>query len=159
MSDALRLEKYSFGMGDRFAQQAQAQLRACIEARAQGVDVTPVWNKSYREHAIVGSQPASVRAAAEAAIRELDWHKPFHIDADHIRLDIVDQFIDSSDFYTLDVADAIGQPAEAIDAQAFVAQHPELIGRLEIPGIAEPFTTTRASIEQIASKYLKAIQE
>ncbi|PYS94257.1 MAG: hypothetical protein DMF64_01305 [Acidobacteria bacterium] len=159
MSDALRLEKYSFGMGDRFAQQAKAQLHACLQARAQGVDVTPVWNKSYREHTIVGSQPASVRAAAEVAIRELDWHQPFHIDADHIRLDIVDQFIDSSDFYTLDVADAIGQPADAQDVQAFVDRHPELIRRLEISGIAEPFETTRADIEQIASKYLKAVQE
>jgi tagaturonate epimerase len=159
MSDGLKLEKYSFGMGDRFAQQAKAQLRACLQARAQGVDVTPVWNKSYREHTIVGSQPASVLAAARAAIDELDWHKPFHIDADHIRLDIVDQFIESSDFYTLDVADWIGQPAGAQEVQAFINRHPELIGRLEIPGIAEPFTTTRTEIEQVAGKYLKAVQE
>jgi hypothetical protein len=159
MGEGLRLEKYSFGVGDRFAHQAKAQLRACVQARAAGVDVTPVWNKSYREHIIVGSQPASVLAAAEAAVRELDWHRPFHIDADHIRLDIVDQFIDSSDFYTLDVADWIGQPAAAQDVRAFVERHAELIGRLEIPGINEPFETTREDIERVAGKYLKAVQE
>lgn len=159
MSNALRLEKYSFGVGDRFAHQAKAQLRACMQAAAQGVDVTPVWNKSYREHSIVGSQPPSVLAAAEAAVRELDWTKPFHVDADHIRLDIVDPFIETSDFYTLDVAESIGQPADAKDVQAFVERHPELVGRLEIPGIEKPFATTRADIESIAGKYLKAVQD
>src|SRR5918911_1700285 len=159
MSTALRLEKYSFGMGDRFAHQAKAQLRAVMKAAAQGVDVTPVWNKSYREHQIVGSEPPSVLAAAEAAVRELDWTRPFHIDADHIRLEIVDGFIESSDFYTLDVADSIGQPASADDVKAFVDRHAELTGRLEISGIAEPFETTCSEIERIAGKYLNAVQE
>src|SRR5437588_3740491 len=159
MSNALRLERYSFGVGDRFAHQAKAQLRACAQAAARGVEVTPVWNKSHREHTIVGSRPASVLAAAQAAVRELDWTKPFHVDADHIRLDTVDEFIDSSDFYTLDVADSIGEPADAADLKAFVDGHPELVGRLEIPGIEEPFETTRAEIERIASKYLKAVRE
>ena len=157
MNNALRLEKYSFGVGDRFAQQARAQLRACARAAAEGVEVTPVWNKSHREHSIVGSRPAGVRAAAEAAVRALDWTRPFHVDADHIRLETVDDFIASSDFYTLDVADSIGQPAEASEVRAFVARHPELVGRIEIPGVAEPFETTREEIERIASKYLKAV--
>ena len=61
------LEKYSVGVGDRFAHQAKAQLRASMRAVAEGVDVIPVWNKSNREHNIVGSEPASVRQAAEAA--------------------------------------------------------------------------------------------
>lgn len=159
MSNALRLEKYSFGVGDRFAHQAKAQLRACMQAAAHGVDVTPVWNKSYREHSIVGSEPASVLRAAEAAVREMDWTKPFHVDADHIRLDIVGPFIETSDFYTLDVAESIGQPADAEDVVAFVDRHPELVGRLEIPGIAEPFETMRADIEKIAAKYLRAAQD
>src|ERR1043166_7339322 len=157
MNNALRLEKYSFGVGDRFAQQARAQLRACARAAAEGVEVTPVWNKSHREHSIVGSRPAGVRAAAEAPGGALAWTPPFHVDADHIRLETVDDFIASSDFYTLDVADSIGQPAEASEVRAFVARHPELVGRIEIPGVAEPFETTREEIERIASKYLKAV--
>jgi hypothetical protein len=128
-------------------------------AAEQGVEVTPVWNKSHREHTTVGSHPDSVRAAAEAAVNELDWSGPYHVDADHIRLETVDRFIESSDFYTLDVADAIGQPADAQAVQAFVDRHPELVGRLEIPGIEEPFETTREEIERIAGKYLGAVQE
>ena len=159
MNSGLKLERYSFGVGDRFAQQAKPQLRACMQAAALGVDVIPVWNKSHREHKIVGSTPASVRAAAEAAVRELDWTRPFHIDADHIRLDTVDSFLGSSDFYTLDVADTIGQPADPESVQSFVARHDELVGTLEIPGIAEPFATTNADVGQIAGKYLKAVQE
>src|SRR5262245_46689682 len=125
MHNSLTLEKYSFGIGDRFAHQAKAQLNACIKAARQGVDVAPVWNKSYREHAIVGSEPASVRKAAEVAVRDLNWTSPFHIDADHIRLDTVDGFIETSDHYTLDVADAIGQTPAAEDVNAFVKHHPE----------------------------------
>jgi tagaturonate epimerase len=159
MNNHLELEKYSFGVGDRFAHQAKAQLKACMQAAAQGVEVIPVWNKSYREHTVVGSKPASVRAAAEAAVRDLAWTRPFHVDADHIRLEIVDEFIESSDFYTLDVADAIGQPANPGDVQSFLNRHGELFGRLEIPGIAEPFQTTRDQIESIAGKYLHAVRE
>ncbi len=156
---SLKLEKYSFGMGDRFAHQAKAQLRACVKAAEQGLEIAPVWNKSYREHGIVGSKPPSVLAAAEAAVKELGWSKPFHIDADHIRLEIVDEFIGSSDFYTLDVADSIGHAASDGDVAAFVGRHAELVGRIEIPGIAEPFETTREEIERIARKFLKAVQD
>jgi len=49
----LQLAKYSIGVGDRFAHQAQAQLRACVLAGQQGLEVVPIWNKSYREHTIV----------------------------------------------------------------------------------------------------------
>src|SRR5437764_805136 len=154
-----RLAKYSFGVGDRFAQQAKAQLRACMLAAEQGAEVIPVWNKSHREHTTIGSEPRSVRVAADAAVRELGWKKPYHVDADHIRLETVDGFMASSDFYTIDVADAIGKPAAAEAIRAFADRHPELSGRLEVPGIQQPFQTTRADVERIAGKYLKAVQE
>ena len=72
-NSSLRIGKFSLGMGDRFAQEAEAQLTACIMAAEQGADVVPVWNKSNREHMIIGSEPSSVRAAAEAAIKKLGW--------------------------------------------------------------------------------------
>src|SRR5919199_445687 len=116
----LTLAKYSFGVGDRFAHQARAQLRACMLAAERGADVVPVWNKSHREHTTIGSEPGSVRAAADAAVRELGWKKPYHVDADHIRLETVDGFLASSDFYTIDVADYIGKPAPRETVSAFV---------------------------------------
>src|SRR5579875_3225400 len=61
------LGKFSLGVGDRFAHQAKAQLQACMLAAQAGVEVIPVWNKSNREHNIIGSEPASTRAAADAA--------------------------------------------------------------------------------------------
>src|SRR5437870_4036024 len=140
----LTLSRYSIGVGDRFAHQAKAQLRACVLAAGHGAEVVPVWNKSNREHTIIGTEPASVRAAADAAVREVGWNKPYHVDADHIRLETVDRFLASSDFYTIDVADAIGRPADAAAVQAFVDGRPDLVGRLEVPGIEGRFTTTRA---------------
>jgi len=155
----LTLARYSIGVGDRFAHQARAQLRACQLAAEHGILVIPVWNKSYREHATVGSKPGSVREAADAAVRALGWTNPYHVDADHIRLEAVDGFLASSDFYTIDVADAIGRPAETEAVASFVNRHPELTGRLEIPGIEEPFLTTQSDVVQIAGKYLQAVQE
>jgi hypothetical protein len=153
------IEKYSLGVGDRFAHQAKAQLRACVMAAERGADVIPVWNKSNREHGIVGSEPSSVREAADCAVQILGWRRPYHVDADHINLGTVDRFIAASDFYTLDVAAAIGQPASAADVDAFLARHGELIGRLTVPCIDEPFETTKAAIAAIAAKYLFAVQE
>lgn len=155
----LTLPKYSCGVGDRFGRQAEAQLRAFILAQSQGVQVAPVWNKSHREHTTIGSTADSVREAADKAVRALGWTAPYFVDADHIRLQTVDDFLKSSDFFTIDVADAIGSPANSDKAEAFLRRHPELIGRLEAPGIEEPFTTTPADVERTAGKYLHAVEE
>jgi tagaturonate epimerase len=155
----LTLPKYSIGVGDRFAHQARAQLQACILAAKQGVEVTPVWNKSNREHAIIGSEPASVRTAADAAVQQLKWTKSYHVDADHIRIETVERFLSSCDFYTIDVADSIGQPTTANAVKIFTTRHPELLGTLAISGVAEPFTTTMADIERVVGKYLKAVKD
>lgn len=155
----LKISKYTFGVGDRFAHQAKAQLQACIQAAAEGAEVVPVWNKSYREHSTVGSSPDSVREAADAAVQSLGWDKPYHVDADHINLDNVDGFLASSDFFTIDVADAIGEPASRDDAKALIDRYPQLIGTVSIPGIDQPLEVSREAAERIARQYLLAAQE
>jgi hypothetical protein len=115
-------------VGDRFAHQAKAQLAACILAADAGVEVVPVWNKSNREHTIIGTEPVQTRDAADAAVKEMGWSKPYFLDADHINLKTVHRFMDPCDFFTLDVADMIGQPAKPEDVIAFHCAHNELIG-------------------------------
>jgi hypothetical protein len=159
MAGQLLLGKNTIGVGDRFAHQAEAQLRACMLAAGHGVDVFPVWNKSNREHNIIGSEPASIRAAADAAVLKLGWTKPYYVDADHINFDTVDRFLDASDFYTIDVADWIGQPAAEADTLAFAARHPELLGQLEIPGASGPAHIDAHFLGRTAAKYLAAIKE
>src|SRR6202044_2730815 len=119
-NQALKLTKYSVGTGDRFAHQAKAQLQACIKALDRGVEVVPVWNKSNREHNIIGSEPSSVRAAADAAVKALGWKLPYFCDADHITAQTVERFLAPCDFFTFDVADFIGQPAQVEDIDAFM---------------------------------------
>ena len=155
----VRLANYSIGVGDRFARQAGAQLRACMRAADLGVEVIPVWNKSHREHLIVGSDPASVRSAAESAVRDLGWTLPYYVDADHIRLDKVDRFLESSDFFTIDVADSIGQLGDPESVARFTDRHPELTGRVDVSGVSDPLEMTRADVERMAGKYLLAVQE
>lgn len=155
----LTLERFSFGVGDRFAHQAKAQLKAFQLLAADGIDAVPVWNKSNREHTFVGSEPQSVLDAAQAAVQELGWRSGWHIDADHIGLKTVDRFLPCSDFFTIDVADSIGKPAASADVTAFVKRHPELIGSLAVPGIEAPFSTSADDVERVTAKYLLAVQD
>ena len=153
------LGKYSVGTGDRFAHQARAQLQACIQASANGKAVIPVWNKSNREHTIIGSEPISAREAADAAVKALNWKHPYFCDADHITLQTVNRFFAACDFYTIDVADFIGQPAAGSDIETFVKRHPELLGRIRLEGIHDTFEITRDALRQTAEKFLAAIKK
>ena len=159
MSSKVELPKYSIGVGDRFAHQAKAQLKACIQAAEAGVEVVPVWNKSNREHMIIGSESASTRDAADAAVKALHWTKPYFCDADHIGLATVDRFFDACDFYTIDVADFIGKPADPAEVDTFVKSHPELLGEIKIEGIDEPLTIDQQFLKNVAAKFLNAIQQ
>jgi hypothetical protein len=155
----LVLERFSFGVGDRFAHQAKSQLRAFQMLAKHGIEVAPVWNKSNREHTFIGSEPQSVYDAGLAAVKELGWTGGWHVDADHIQTKSVDRFMSCSDFFTIDVADSIGKPAAEEDVAAFVARHPELIGPLSIGGVSSPPVITAADVERVAGKYLLAVQD
>lgn len=148
--------KFTFGVGDRFAHGAHAQLQAFIAAKNFGVNITPVWNKSNREHDIIGSEPQQTRDAADRAVRDLEWTGAYLLDADHINLKTVDRFIAPCDFFTLDVADDIGEAADPADVTAFIDRHPELIGSVRIEGIGQPLKITRADVERTANQFLKA---
>ncbi len=153
------LARFSFGVGDRFAHQAKAQLRAFQLLQKDGIDVVPVWNKSNREHTFVGSEPPSVFDAAAEAVKQLDWTSDWHVDADHIQLQTVDRFMPCSDFFTIDVADSIGQRASGEEIAKFISRHPELIGPQQIDGLSSPITIERSDVEAVAAKYLLAVKE
>jgi hypothetical protein len=155
----MKLAKYSMGIGDRFAREGVAQLRAIVEAKKLGMDIVPVWNKSNREHLIVHTHPDSVRVEADAAVKALGWTGSYHVDADHIGLKTVDNFIAGSDFFTLDVADFTGQPAPEAEIQDFVARHGRYATALRIPGIDRTLNISRQDISDIAKKYLLAVKE
>jgi hypothetical protein len=155
----MNLSKYSFGLGDRFAHQGVAQLKAIMKANETGLEISPVWNKSNREHHYVHTEPASVRAEADAAVAQLGFKGKYFVDADHINLTTVTPFVPYSDFFTLDVAAYIGKAAPAEEVKAFVDSCEKYLGDLAIPGIAEPLIVTRELLEEIASKFLVATQK
>ncbi|MCA9128509.1 MAG: hypothetical protein KDB22_15585 [Planctomycetales bacterium] len=152
----MELEKLTFGVGDRFAHQAAAQLRAFQQVGKLGVDVTPVWNKSNREHGFVGSIPASVKEAAGQAVGQLGWQGSWHVDADHIQLATVGPFLDCSDFFTIDVADFIGAAVAESEITTFVDAHGELVGELCLPGMQTSYNVDRGFVTSVARKYLAA---
>jgi hypothetical protein len=158
-SAPLKLGKFSLGMGDRFGRQAEAQLKACILAAARGVEIIPVWNKSNREHLIIGSLPSATRAAADHAVAALDWKGNYHVDADHIELKTVDRFLPCCDFFTMDVAEWIGRPAPPEDVAEFIATHHELPGRHDLKGMPRPLEISPEDVRTAAAKYLLAVRE
>jgi len=155
----LLLEKYSIGMGDRFGRQGKAQLDAVIQARGEGIELVPVWNKSFREHRIIGTTPPDVRREADAAVQARGFKAGYYVDADHINLDNVEGFLDVSDFFTIDVADCIGRRSNRETLDAFVKRRRDLTGSIEIPGIDRPVRISPDALCQAGSKFLAAAQQ
>jgi tagaturonate epimerase len=155
----MQLPKYSFGVGDRFAMQAEAQLKAIQKAQALGVEIAPVWNKSNREHMTIHSEPEETRHAANKAVANLGWNKPYFCDADHINMSNVDKFVDHCDFFTIDVADYIGKKASDEDINAFVKYNEKYAGHFMVPGIDEPFLVSVLMLKEIAEKFLFAVKQ
>ena len=151
--------KYSFGTGDRFGRQGNAQLSAIMEAEKLGVEITPVWNKSHREHTIVGTSPADTREEADRAVQALGWQRPYFVDADHINLSNVDLFLPWSDFFTMDVANAIGMPVSPEETEAFIADNATPSGTITFPGMDRPVPADEPYLRRFAGQYLHAINE
>jgi len=155
----MKLEKYSLGMGDRFGLQGRAQLEAIIKVKEMGIDVVPVWNKSHREHTTIGTSPKDTRIEADNAVKAKNWSGNYYVDADHINQSNVDLFMDSSNFYTLDVADEIGKKAADGEIETFIDSNQKYLGQLNIPGIEQTFQIDRENLRNIAHKYLQAVKE
>ena len=155
----MKLPAYSFGTGDRFCQQGKAQLEAIIQANKLGIPLVPVWNKSNREHLIVHTTPESTRSEADESVAALGWTGPYYVDADHINLGNVDPFIDSSDFFTMDVADYIGKKAAENEISEFIRSCEPFLGTLSIPGVEGHFPITDELVGYVADNFLFAIKE
>ncbi|MBI5473836.1 MAG: hypothetical protein HY961_15980 [Ignavibacteriae bacterium] len=153
------LEKYSIGVGDRFVREGAAQLRALQMVEKAGATVVPVWNKSNREHVIIGTVPDSVRTEADAAVKTCGWKHSYYVDADHIGLATVDRFVASSNFFTIDVADFIGKPTSPENIDAFVSSMMGYIGKLSIPGIDRQLDVSKEFLRSVGEKYLYAIEQ
>lgn len=155
----MNFAKYSLGTGDRFGLQGKAQLAAIRKAAAHGVELAIVWNKSHREHTIVKTSQQQVRKEADQAVQAAGWKGQYLVDADHIGLGNVDLFMDSSDFFTLDVADYIDKKADETLLKRYVEKHAHFVGELIVPGIGTPLSIDANLLEGIAAKYLHAVQE
>ncbi|MBT3242282.1 MAG: hypothetical protein HN352_03965 [Bacteroidetes bacterium] len=154
----MELGKYSFGTGDRFAYQGKAQLAAIIKARDIGLDLTPVWNKSNREHQIIGTLPVSVRLEADQAIKDSGFDNPYFVDADHINMESVDPFIDHSDFFTLDVAAYIGNVPDSDQIARGRAMISKLEKTVNIAGLDKAILLPDDFLEEVLRNYLLAIE-
>ena len=153
------LGKYSIGLGDRFGHQGNAQLKAIITAAEKGIDITPVWNKSNREHITIGTQPIDVRIEADSVTKVSGFKKPYFVDADHINIDTVDRFIACSDFFTIDVASFIGKKADKEDINEFLSDVEKYSSIVKIVGSELSLNTSKSQIKQIADRYLLAAKK
>jgi tagaturonate epimerase len=155
----MQLGKYSLGIGDRFSHQGIAQLRGIMKTNLTGLDISPVWNKSNREHLYVHSHPADVRKEADAAVAALGFTGKYFVDADHINMGTVAPFVETADFFTLDVASFIGRESPEAEVKAFVNSCAKYVGQLAIPGINHAIEVSEELLEQVAHKFLAATQQ
>lgn len=155
----MKISKYSMGIGDRFGHQGNAQLAAIRKAAENGILITPVWNKSFREHQIIGTIPADTRRIVDRVIIESGWESGYFVDADHIGRKTVQNFIGYCDFFTVDVAEWIGKPAREQDVAEFLDFADRFTTPFIIPGIPEKIFVSQNVVEQIAQKYIAAIVE
>lgn len=156
----MKIVKYSMGVGDRFGQQGKAQLKAILKAHAEfGVKVAPVWNKSNREHQIIGTKPDTVRLEADEAVKALQYDGPYYVDADHINASTVQEFLEPSDFFTLDVADFIGEKPKDEDLKAFIEANRKYLGDFNIPGIEHTFNVSEGMLDEFGNKFLYAVKQ
>lgn len=155
----MKLEKFSIGIGDRFSHQGEAQLKAIIRANLKGLNISPVWNKSNREHIYVHSKPEDVREEADSAVKNLNFKGNYFVDADHINLGTVKPFVATADFFTLDVAAYIGKESSEEEVDTFVMGCEKYLGELHIPGMREPLDISRNLLKNIARKFLAATQQ
>ncbi len=147
------LQNFSFGIGDRFAREGKAQLKAIQEINRIGFPVVPVWNKSNREHELVGTTQESVKKEADEAVIANNWQGNYYIDADHITLNNVDKFLDHSNFFTIDVAHFIGRPVELKIKTDFLRR----TAGQTIPGFND--SLSKYDLNRFADQYLTAILE
>ncbi len=155
----MQLGKFSLGIGDRFSHQGVAQLRAIVKANKTGLDISPVWNKSNREHIYVHSHPADVRKEADSAVAALGFSGKYFVDADHINMGTVAPFVETADFFTLDVASYIGKESPDAEVKAFVDSCNKYLGNLSVPGIDHPIEVTEELLIVIAHKFLAATKQ
>ncbi|MEX2369665.1 MAG: tagaturonate epimerase family protein [Bacteroidales bacterium] len=154
-----KLEKYSFGIGDRFTKQGEAQLKAIIQANQLGIPIVPVWNKSNREHLIVKSEPSDTWREAIEATKALNYKGNWYVDADHINLGSVDRFTGYSNFFTLDVADYIGKRGDKPESDDMLKKLGPFLGSLNIPGIDATYDIDEQLLQEVVDKFFIAIKE
>ena len=159
MENNVELEKFSIGIGDRFGKECIAQLEAVNQAKKLGVNLVPVWNKSFREHSIIGSNPVHTKRIVDSAIKDFKWKDSYYIDADHINYHSVDHFMDHSNFFTIDIGSYINKKATDEETKVFLKEASVFIGTIEIPGVNKKFIIDDKLLLQTAEKYLAAIKE
>jgi hypothetical protein len=74
-------------------------------------------------------------------------------------LNNVGEFIEYSDFFTLDVADFISKPADKTSVNSFVQRYKKYIGSPAIDGVDETFNIGTEQIKAIADKFLLAVKQ
>ncbi|HQC16605.1 MAG: tagaturonate epimerase family protein [Spirochaetota bacterium] len=150
----LQLSRFSIGTGDRFGREGEAQIGAFKDMRAKGGEADIVWNKSNREHVLIGSTPADQEKAASESIKKTGWDGRWFVDADHITMKTVDWFLPYCNFFTIDVAESIGQNASLESRSCFLDRAAFLLEDSSIPVRVE-----HADLESVADKFLAAVEE
>jgi len=84
---------------------------------------------------------------------------PYFVDADHINRNTVADFLEFSDFFTVDVAGSIGKKPDGQDVAGFLKFYERYTEPFMIPGFSEKVSVSKNVIEEIAGQFLASVLE
>lgn len=89
-------------------------------------------------------------------LKKTGYTKSFFVDADHVNADCIDDFIEHSDYFTIDISAYTGKKAASGEIDEFLHSAEKYTGSIRIPGLKYKVNITRQDVSSIAEKYLFA---
>ncbi|MDD5765119.1 MAG: tagaturonate epimerase family protein, partial [Candidatus Marinimicrobia bacterium] len=89
----------------------------------------------------------------------LGWKAPYFVDADHINRNTVADFLEFSDFFTVDVAGSIGKKPDGQDVAGFFKFCERYTKPFLIPGFSEKLSVSKNVVEEIMGQFLAPVLE
>jgi len=155
----VQIPSYSFGFGDRFSLHGNAFISAIQEMEIEDKNIFPVWNKSHTEFHRTGDSPQQMKDTIEHFCVSANWQGKFAQDADHVTLENIDEYVNTCDYFTIDVSGFIRKLAHYDEMDTFIKSNQKYIGRLEVPGMKDSFQVFENVITSYAGMYLLAAKK
>lgn len=154
----LALGKYSIGFNNSITHPEIAQLAAIQLATNNGIQITPVWNKTYTEHLQTKSTAAEFQNYIEESRKQANWKADYFIDSENITNENIEFFLPHCNYFTFSISDFISNKPTDDKINKLHKLANTFFGTIVIDELSKPISFTENDINLFADKYLGAIE-